>query len=215
MTDKRFEGLQRGFFVHSEAWYSKGPNVPNMIGRAKEEIWFGFLVPESGSDDGLAMSGEIFLRFYDLHGTKLTPKLEVFHDSWAALLAMPDILEWLGEMDDIGFTPQELVEKLLSMGFIDRTTRENPNAHKITFTITDGCDETGRGTFELVVNQLQLDKMLELGVIYEDTTSDYIGRGWPEPRRHFHPAHQHGMRAVDVMMAFHHMECGQYGDEYR
>lgn len=215
MAENRFEGLRRGFYIHSEAWYSKSPNAPNMIGRAQEEIWFGFLVPEPASDDGLSMSGEIFVRFYELHGTRLTPKLEVFSDSWAALIAMPDILEWLGEMDDIGFTPQELAEKLLSMGFVDRTTRENPNAHEITFTITDGCDETGRGTFELIVNQVQLDKMLELRMIYEDTVSDYVGRGWPEPRRHFHPAHQDGNNAVDVMRTFHEMECGEYGDEYR
>ena len=61
------------------------------------------------------------------------------------------------------------------------------------------------------MNQLQLDKMLELRVIYEDTVSDYVGRGWPEPRRHFHPAHQDGKSLVDVAKTYHDMQCGEYG----
>lgn len=207
----RYEGLQRGFWIHSQSWYASTSSGSSFIGRAKEEIWLSFLVPEPQADDGFGADGEVFIRFYELSG-RLVPKLEVFHDSWPALVAMPDVLAWLVEHTVAGFTPAQLAEQLLSMGFIDRTNRVNPRAAEIIHTITDGCDEAGNGAFQLQVNQLQLDKMLELGVIYEDTVSDYTEHS---NRRHFHPNHQDGYTIVNVAKAFEAMECGEYGDELR
>lgn len=55
------------------------------------------------------------------------------------------------------------------------------------FIISDSCDETGKGKFEVCVNEEQLFVLLQYDWIYEDEVSEYVE---PSGRRHFHPNHE-------------------------
>jgi len=52
-------------------------------------------------------------------GDAPSPRLEVFNDAFALLLAMPDVLVWLAEHDGVNFSPAHFSEALKTLGFVD------------------------------------------------------------------------------------------------
>ena len=101
-----------GFHWLSRAWYSD-----TMLRDAEfeDEVMVGFYSEDGGTD------GEFAVRWFDLGLSGLTPQVQAFDDSWAAMWERRDLLESLAAKDNQNITPEELVEILVTLGFQDLT----------------------------------------------------------------------------------------------
>lgn len=64
------------------------------------------------------VQGEFAMRWSKLGG-RLVPQLQAYSDSWIALHCMSDLIEVLAEHDDEDITPDELIQILESLDFIN------------------------------------------------------------------------------------------------
>lgn len=116
---------KRGFYFSNEAWYY---NQSKPSDRYTAEIMFGvFSYRDDGEEDGCV--AEMAMRWYDLQpylGKPHVPKLEVFEDAWLEFSKMGDLIQRLAFVDSKSIQPKEFIQMLLSLGFEDRTKRENP-----------------------------------------------------------------------------------------
>ena len=83
----------------------------------ENELWIDYWNEET------KIQGELTIKWYDFHdGSPLAGKLEVFEDAWLALYQCgQDFLKMLSENDDKNLTKEEMKNKLLEIGFIDKT----------------------------------------------------------------------------------------------
>lgn len=95
------------------------------------EAWYYQLLPASTRRDGIEIGKDhvdgggawgFAIISHDLGGPTL--KLEMFHDSWAALREAPELFEALHLR--VPRTLDELVEILVEPGFTDATERTQP-----------------------------------------------------------------------------------------
>jgi hypothetical protein len=111
-------------FTHtSRAYYG-----PSWLARSahSDEVIFGHyhFTPE-GHDDGT--TGEMTMTWEDLGGRHgPAARLNVYHDAWAVLAAMPDLIAALGKMENENITPEGFTALLLSLGFRDITHVTDP-----------------------------------------------------------------------------------------
>lgn len=104
----------RGFYVLSEAWYSK------RLPEREAEIMVGFYHPDGGT------SGEFAIRWVDI-GAYKAPRLEVFNDSWETLTHFSDLLQELAKLDGKRPVVDDVKAILIQIGLKDRTERVNPS----------------------------------------------------------------------------------------
>jgi hypothetical protein len=64
------------------------------------------------------VQGEFAMRWSKLGG-RLVPQLQAYSDSWIVLHCMSDFIEVLAEHDDQDITPDELIQILESLDFIN------------------------------------------------------------------------------------------------
>lgn len=103
----------RGFYWSTRAYYAKA------LGYEKS-VTFGMYSKSNGT------SGEMTMKWVELLGKVITPKLEVFDDSWKVLYSFTDLLEKMAEVDDENISEESFVEMLLSCGFKDLTKYTDP-----------------------------------------------------------------------------------------
>lgn len=101
----------RGFHWCTKAWYWYW----NMGLNEKPTITFGMYYKNDGTP------GEMSMKWHNLKGSTLIPKLEVFDDSWKVLASFTDVIQKLGEHDDENITEEQFVQILLECGFTDLT----------------------------------------------------------------------------------------------
>ena len=107
----------RGFHWLSRAWYS---STGLRGAEFEDEVMVGFYSKDGGT------YGEFAFRWMPIGGLSgLTPQLQAFDDSWAALRECRDLLESMAEHDNQSTSPEDFVEILLSLGFKDLTSRRN------------------------------------------------------------------------------------------
>lgn len=114
----KHNGMIRGFYHLSEAWYADA-NLKNRRDGLIDEVMIGFYGPDG--DQGT--SGEFAVR-WKMIGGKLTPKLEVYNDAWEALTHFYDLLAEMAS-DPENPTPAEFCELLKRLGLKDLTPRES------------------------------------------------------------------------------------------
>ena len=107
--------LKRCFYHLGDSWYAE-ENLRTT--KYVDDITFGLYSTDGGT------TGEMAVQWYNLRGNKLTPKLEVFNDSFHLISAFSDVMDALSKMKE--FTPHEFVELLKELGFEDKTQREEP-----------------------------------------------------------------------------------------
>jgi hypothetical protein len=81
------------------------------------------------SDDNPGLS-EFAIRWHDFKsvGTKTpSPQLGMFYEAWAWLDLVPDLFRWLASKQGVPVTPEEVVAKLLELGFEDETPEVDPH----------------------------------------------------------------------------------------
>ena len=67
---------------------------------------------------GGGVKGEFAMR-WEMLGGKPTPQIQAYSDSWIVLHCMSDLIEVLAKHDDEDITPDELIEILESLDFIN------------------------------------------------------------------------------------------------
>jgi len=111
MTDKKHDGMVRGFTQASRSWYSKITlDDPNVLDR----INAGFY----SSDGGTA--GEFEISWVKIAGDWV-PRLRAFDDGWSALFNFGDLLGLMADIDGKNITPDGFVGLLLALGIQDMT----------------------------------------------------------------------------------------------
>lgn len=115
--------MQRTFYVFGQSWYAGAiPKDRDFV----EEINFGVSAfTEAGEEDGSV--GEMALRWVSMGG-KNVPRLDAFDDSWEVLAGMPEVVQYLGSVNDKNITPEDFAKALIGFGFVDKTARANPRA---------------------------------------------------------------------------------------
>lgn len=81
------------------------------------EIMMALHSPEGG------VQGEFAIRWGRLGG-KLVPQIQAYSDSWIVLSCMSDLIDVLAEHDDEDITPDQLIEILESLDFINTDSYE-------------------------------------------------------------------------------------------
>jgi len=76
------------------------------------EIMMALHSPEGGAQGEFAMRWGIL-------GGKLTPQIQAYSDSWIVLSCMSDLIDTLAEHDDEDITPEQLIQILESLDFIN------------------------------------------------------------------------------------------------
>ena len=113
----RYAHFIKGFFQHSRAFYAK--TLTSIQHKdTVDMINIGFFDPQGGA------AGEFSVRWLRV-GDKITPHLEAFDDSWRALANMPELIQFMAEVDGLDITPHFFREHLLTLGFTD-LTKERP-----------------------------------------------------------------------------------------
>jgi hypothetical protein len=115
----KHEGLIRGFYHLSEAWYADA-NLTNRYDGLIDEVMIGFYGPDG--DQGT--SGEFAVKWKHLGG-KLTPQLCVYDDGWDALSCFEDLLAEMAKIDKMSPSPAEFCELLTRLGIKDLTPRDS------------------------------------------------------------------------------------------
>lgn len=104
----------KGFVWYSETWYSK--NIP-LSEHIKDKLTIGFYSEEGGT------SGEFQMDWEYLSG-EVVMRLKAYNDGWSALVNMPELLEYMKDIDNQNIPIEQFVKKLIDLGFKDRTKRE-------------------------------------------------------------------------------------------
>ena len=114
---------KRQYIIVSQAWYAT-PCLDNA--RFVDEILIMVNKTEN-PDDGFV--GEFAIRWYNLGGGIVAPKLEVFDDAWMALGTCRDLLTEfaMSGMNKTNHSLREIVDVLEKCGFVDVTPRELPD----------------------------------------------------------------------------------------
>lgn len=143
---RHLEGTCRGYSIKKEVCYNKdGPGIP-------DEITVGYY-----EEDG-STCGEFCFSWRQTG----TCELKAYDDSWVALAMMPDLLSALADVKPATkekdntrscITVQQVVQALNSLGFKDRTEREEPGSKEIVF---DDAEE---------VADVLVDEMAALGFV--------------------------------------------------
>jgi hypothetical protein len=107
---------RRGFYVLSEAWYGKAWLREADAG---DEIMIGLYYPSGGT------AGEFALRWRQV-GEHLSPRLEIFSDTWVVLPHFADLLARLPELATTRPTAAQVVLLLKELQMADLTEREMP-----------------------------------------------------------------------------------------
>lgn len=108
----------KGFTVFTEAWWAESQRPQE---GAAEEIMVGDYDPDGGT------TGEFAVRWYNLQG-RLTPRVEMFHDSWQLFREWPEFFDALAHISYFSAQPEYFRVWLEAQGFKDMTPRENPYA---------------------------------------------------------------------------------------
>ncbi len=104
------------FIILSEAWYAKA-TLPEA--EYVDEVHVGF-TDEAGETRGFA------LRWYALGvRQEIGIQIEMFDDAWGAFFELPELLELLVDLEDVGgqMTPAKFGADLKRLGFADVTPR--------------------------------------------------------------------------------------------
>lgn len=80
------------------------------------EVMFGMYYAQDGST-----TGEMAMKWINIVGDKLSPRLECYSDAWSALARFPDLIQKLGDLDDIDLTEEQFCALLDVCGFKDLT----------------------------------------------------------------------------------------------
>jgi hypothetical protein len=114
----KHEDCIRGFTHYSESWYSKtnGAAGDGTI----DELMIGMY-----DNEGQGTTGEFAVRWMTIGGEP-TARLEVFDDSWDALLRFGDMLQAMATIDGQRVSPRAFADMLRSLGITDLTARERP-----------------------------------------------------------------------------------------
>jgi hypothetical protein len=115
----KHEGMVRGFYHLSEAWYADA-NLTNRYDGLIDEVMIGFYGPDG--DQGT--SGEFAVKWENLCG-KLAPQLCVYDDAWEALTHFSDLLAEMAKLDKMSPSPEEFCELLQRLGMKDLTPRDS------------------------------------------------------------------------------------------
>ena len=115
----KHDGMIRGFYHLSEAWYADA-NLTNRYDGLIEEVMIGFYGPDG--DQGT--SGEFAVKWEHLGG-KLTPQLCVYDDAWDTLSHFSDLLAEMAKLDSESPSPLEFCELLTRLGIKDLTLRDS------------------------------------------------------------------------------------------
>lgn len=108
----------RAFHHYSRAWYGRY----DMLGRnITDQVMFGVYSRQGGT------TGEMAMRWHDLGGGTVSPRLEVFDDAWHLLaVSFLDVVQALGSYACQDITPEQFCAILTSLGFEDWTETEAP-----------------------------------------------------------------------------------------
>lgn len=98
-------GCIRGYHRSSKANYK---DVVESI-----QVMFGMYHPDGGT------SGEMCMQWVQLD--TLTPQLTVYNDAWSALSLFEDVINKIGELDDMDISEEQFVALLDTCGFKDLT----------------------------------------------------------------------------------------------
>ncbi len=92
--------------------------------------------------DGVTMRGEFCLAWYELGG-KISPRLTVHDDAWAALSMMPDLIKAMGDLNGQDVTPEQFCKVLKELAFADVTPEKgtvvNPTHRKLKLATGGGA----------------------------------------------------------------------------
>ena len=113
----KHDGMIRGFYHLSEAWYADAI-LTNRYDGLIDEVLIGFYGPDG--DQGT--SGEFAVKWEHLGG-KLAPQLCVYDDAWEALSHFSDLLAEMAKLDSGSPSPTEFCELLTRLGIKDLTPR--------------------------------------------------------------------------------------------
>ncbi len=111
----------KGFYVLTESYYFS----PSVLGKnITEQIMIGDYDPDGGT------SGEFSIRWFLLSGPTISPKIEMFNDSWQLLREYAWFFDALslvssGQMDGVDVSPGEIITILKAHGFKDLTQRKS------------------------------------------------------------------------------------------
>lgn len=119
--NSKHDGMIRGYYHLAEAWYADA-NLANRRDGLLDEVMIGFYAPNG---DG-GTTGEFSVTWTRLSGNTLTPRLEVFDDSWEALSHFSDLLAEMAKLNDTDPSPSDFCELLKRLGMKDLTPREGP-----------------------------------------------------------------------------------------
>jgi hypothetical protein len=75
---------------------------------------------------------DFMFEWHDLatEGKKSTSRLGMFEDAWSVFTACPEFFAWLASKHGTNPQPAEVIEGLLSLGFVDETTRAKPESDR-------------------------------------------------------------------------------------
>ena len=108
---------KRRYSHAGKAWHGMGV-FPHS--NTVDEINIGFIDEDGGT------CGEFCIAFEALRG-RVSPRLMVYHDGWAALNRCRDLLDALAALDNTAPSPDEVCRLLTSLGFEDITPRVRPS----------------------------------------------------------------------------------------
>lgn len=120
MSEMEFQPGRHRSFIHMDAaWY--GPST-KLMRDAVDSIQVVL-----GSPDRQGCDYEFAIRWHNL-GRQVAPRIEVFDDAWLAFAECADLFAWFATKANRGavngVSPQDVIEALLAMGFVDHTERE-------------------------------------------------------------------------------------------
>ena len=98
--------------------------------------WYAHHVPKQeyveeiiiGTADDTPGPADIVLRWYDLTpGHPISPRLELFHDSWAWVTLWPEFFGWLAVQHGRAITPDAVEQQLQAWG-LENVTQTRPES---------------------------------------------------------------------------------------
>ena len=116
MSTNRHEGCKRQFSHLSRAWYG---DVNLATGAVRDSVTMGYYHPGGGTTGEFTMSWRYI-------GGKLTPRLDIYEDSWEVMWLFSDVLESLSHLNGTNPSPTEIAALLVSCGIEDATPTKSP-----------------------------------------------------------------------------------------
>lgn len=102
---------KRCYTRHSKTWYAKEGEII--------DVSFGLYSKDYGT------IGQMGVKWVNLNG-KSCPRLECFNDAWGVLSSFSDLIEKLGQVNDMYIQEPEFIGILNSLGFEDITVYQKP-----------------------------------------------------------------------------------------